>query len=126
MLILNYTHPITPAQVAQIGDMTGGEEPTIRMIAVQIDHAQPLTEQVVALTDAAGLSTEEWQTIPLLVNLPGYGPAVAGLLAEMHGRIGHFPSIIRLRPIAGSTPTIYEVAELLNLQEVREQAREQR
>lgn len=126
MLILNYTHPITPAQVAQIRDMTGGEEPTIRTIAVQIDHAQPLTEQVVALADAAGLSSEEWQTMPLLINLPGYAPAVAALLAEMHGRIGHFPSIIRLRPIAGSTPTTYEVAELLNLQVVREHARGQR
>ena len=115
MLILNYTHPITPAQVAQIRDITGGVEPTIRTIAVQIDHAQPLTEQVVALADAAALSAEEWQTTPLLVNLPGYAPAAVALLAELHGRMGHFPSIIRLRPVAGSTPTTYEVAEIVYL-----------
>ena len=48
------------------------------------------------------------------------------LLAELHGRIGHFPSLIRLRPLAGSTPTTYEVAELLNLQTIREMAHTRR
>lgn len=47
-------------------------------------------------------------------------------LAELHGRIGHFPVLIRLRPVADSVPTRYEVAELLNLQAIREQARYRR
>ena len=48
------------------------------------------------------------------------------LPAELHRRIGHFPSLIRLRPLAGSIPTVYEVAELLNLQTIREIARTRR
>ena len=40
-------------------------------------------------------------------------------------RIGHFPSLIRLRPKSGPLPS-YEVAELLNLQTIRETARKRR
>lgn len=68
------------------------------------------------------LHSEEWQTHPLLINPPGYAPAAFVLLAELHGRIGHFPSLIRLRPKPGPVTT-YEVAELLNLQTIREEAR---
>ena len=30
--------------------------------------------------------------------------------------MGYFPAIIRVRPVAGSTPPTYEVAEIINLQ----------
>jgi hypothetical protein len=63
--------------------------------------------------------------IKLLVNPPGYAPAAFVLLAELHGRIGHFPSLVRLRPKSGPVTT-YEVAELLNLQTIRDAARERR
>jgi hypothetical protein len=42
-----------------------------------------------------------------------------------YGRIGHFPALIRLRPKSGSLPS-YEVAELLNLQAIRDAARRRR
>jgi transposase len=127
MLILNFTHPFTPEQREQLQTLAAPisiEE--IRTIPVQIDQTEPLEPQITALVDAIGLSSEEWQTCPLLINPPGYAPAAFVFLAEMHGRIGHFPSLIRLRPVAGSTPTRYEVAELLNLQTIREMARRRR
>ncbi len=122
MILLNYSHPLTEEQHAQLAALLG-QSPQVRRIAVQIDQAQPLAEQISALVDAAGLAPDDWQTTPLLINLPGFAPAAAALLAELHGRIGFFPSIVRLRPVAGSLPTAYEVAELLNLQTLREQAR---
>jgi hypothetical protein len=61
-----------------------------------------------------------------LVNLPALAPAAAALLAELHGRMGYFPAIVRIRPVAGSTPPAYEVAEIINLQAVRDAARERR
>lgn len=125
MLLLNYTHPLTEEQVQQITQMIG-VEPQVRAVPVQIDQAQPLAPQVVALADAVGLSPQEWQTTPLLVNPPGLAAAASMLLAEMHGRMGYFPTIVRIRPVAGSTPVVYEVAELLNLQAIRDQAREGR
>ena len=126
MLILNFTHPLTPQQQAQIEALAHTSIEEVRTIPVQIDQDEPLQPQITAIVDAVGLSSEEWQTRPFLVNPPGYAPAAFVLLAELHGRIGHFPSLIRLRPLPGSTPTIYEVAELINLQAIREEARRRR
>jgi hypothetical protein len=125
MLILNFSHPLTPEQRAQIEALAHTSIEEIRTIPVQIDQAEPLEPQITAIVDVAGLSSEEWQTRPLLINPPGYAPAAFVLLAELHGRIGHFPTLIRLRPKPGPV-TSYEVAELLNLQTIREEARKRR
>ena len=125
MLILNFTHPLTDEHKAQIDALANTAIDEIRTIPVQIDQAQPLGPQVSAIVDSVQLTSQEWQTRPLLINPPGYAPAAFVLLAELHGRIGHFPSLIRLRPQPGPVTT-YEVAELLNLQAVREAARQRR
>lgn len=125
MLILNFTHPLTDEQKAQIESLAGTSIDEVRTIPVQIDQTKALESQVTAIVDAAQLSSQEWQTRALLVNPPGYAPAAFVLLAELHGRIGHFPSLIRLRPKSGPV-TAYEVAELLNLQAARSDARTRR
>lgn len=125
MLILNFTHPLTSEQTAHIEALAELTIEEIRTISVQIDQAQPLEPQIRAIVDTIQLTSEEWQTRPLLINPPGYAPAAFVLLAELHGRIGHFPSLIRLRPKAGPVPA-YEVAELLNLQAIREMSRTRR
>ncbi len=125
MLILNFTHPLTNEQQAQIEALANTSIEEVRTIRVQINQEEPLEAQITSIVDATGLSSEEWQTRPLLINPPGYAPAAFVLLAELHGRIGHFPSLIRLRPKPG--PVIsYEVAEMLNLQTIRETARRRR
>jgi hypothetical protein len=126
MLILNFTHPLTSPQQAQIEALADTSIKETRTIPVQIDQSEPLEPQIISIVGAVGLSSEEWQTLPFLVNPPGYAPAAFVLLAELHGRIGHFPTLIRLRPVDGSTPTTYEVAELINLQAIREDARRRR
>lgn len=125
MLILNFSHPLTGEQKARIEALAGAAIDNIYNITVQIDQGEPLAAQIRAIVSAVQLSSEEWQTRPLLINPPGYAPAAFVLLAELHGRIGHFPTLIRLRPKTGALTT-FEVAELLNLQEVREAARKRR
>ena len=122
MLILNFSHPLTNEQRAQIEALAKTSIEEVRTIPVQIDQSNLLEPQITTIVNAVGLSSEEWQTLPLLINPPGYAPAAFVLLAELHGRIGHFPSLIRLRPKPGPITT-YEVAELLNLQAIREEAR---
>ena len=122
MLILNFTHPLTDEHTAQIESLAGMAIDDIHTIPVQIDQNKPLEDQIRAIVDAVHLTSEEWQTRSLLINPPGYAPAAFVLLAELHGRMGHFPTLIRLRPKAGPM-TSYEVAELLNLQTIRETAR---
>src|SRR5713226_568431 len=125
MLILNFTHPLTSDQRTQIEALADTPVEEIRTIPVQIDQAAPLEPQIITIVDSVDLSSEGWQTRPLLINPPGYAPAAFVLLAELHGRIGHFPALIRMRPRHGHI-TSYEVAELLNLQAVRETARKRR
>jgi hypothetical protein len=45
------------------------------------------------------------------------------MLALLHGKIGYFQAIIRLCPVTGAIPPRFEVAEIVNLQEVRETKR---
>ena len=126
MLLLNFSHPLSDAHLEAIRALTGDDEVQVIAIPNQVDVQQPLAAQVTALADAAGLTPEAWQTAALLVNLPALNFSAALLLAELHGRLGYFPAILRLRPVAGSTPPRFELAEIINLQEVREQARERR
>lgn len=125
MVVLNFSHPFTAEQRAQIEALAGVSIDEVRTIPVQISQEKPLEPQIVAIVDAAGFSSEAWQTRSLLINPPGFAPAAFVLLAELHGRMGHFPTLIRLRPINGPV-TGYEIGELLNLQTIREQARHRR
>src|SRR5258708_21345115 len=100
MLILNFTHPIINEQRAQIELLANTSIEEVRSIPVQINQEEPLEPQITSIVDAVGLSSEEWQTRPLLINPPGYAPAAFFLLAELHGPIDHFPSFIPILPLA--------------------------
>ena len=122
ILILNFSHPFTASQREQL-ILQLGIEIEVRVIQVQINNERSLAEQAALLADTTMLSSEEWQTLPLVVNPPGFAPVAMALLAELHGRMGHFPTLVRLRPVVDSTSMTYEVAELLNLQALRDEAR---
>jgi hypothetical protein len=126
MIVLNFAHPLTPAQLDQLARQL--DEPVERVIEVpcQVDLAAPLGPQVVALADRCGLSAVEWQSLPLLVNPPSLNFVAVALLAELHGRCGYFPAHLRLRPVEGSVPRRFEVAEVLDLQGLRDAARGRR
>ncbi len=126
MILLNFSHPLTPAHVAQIEALA--EQPVARVVEVhsQIDPQQPLGPQITALVESAGLTPEQWQSEPFLVNLPSLNYSAALVMAELHGRMGYFPSCVRLRPVPNAVPPQFEVAELLNLQAARDAARERR
>lgn len=126
MLILNYSHPLTPDQLSQLEALTGAAIAEVREITAQLDLEAPFAPQAVALADAAQLTPEQWQTTPLLLVPPALNFAAVALLAELHGRMGYFPPVVRLRPVAGALPPRYEVAEIINLQAVRDTARKKR
>lgn len=126
MLLLNFSHPLRPAHLSQLADELG-EKPVLRFNHMaQASHEDEFAEQVKRLVDSVNLSPTDWQTERILVNPPGFTPLALVLLAELHGRMGYFPAIVRMRPISNSTPPEYEVAEVINLQAVRDQARRER
>jgi hypothetical protein len=126
MIVLNFSHPLTPDHLAQIEALTGQAVERVMDTPAQFNPAQPFAAQVAALLDRLSLSSTEWQTLPLLVNPPSLNVIAATMLAELHGRMGYSPAVLRLRPVASSTPPRFEVAEIINLQAVRDGARSQR
>ncbi len=126
MILLNFSHPITPTQQAQIEALTGGTIADLRDIPAQFDNEKPFVQQVRALVEAADLSPGEWQTLPILINPPAYNFAAVTLLVELHGRMGYFPTVVRVRPVEDATPPRFEVAEIIDLQGLRNTARNQR
>ncbi len=126
MILLNFAHPLTSEHLHQIEALTGQVVERVIEVNSQIDPQQPLVPQVVVLADRVELSPAEWQTLPLLVNPPSLNFIAVALLAELHGRCGYFPAHLRLRPVQGSLPSRYEVAEVLDLQAVRDAARRKR
>jgi len=126
MTLLNFSHPLTPAHLAAIEQSSGQKIGHVIDIKTQFDHDRSFVEQIRALVESIGFSSRDWQTTPLLINLPSLNVIAALLLAELHGRMGYFPAILRLRPVAGSVPPQFEVAEILNLQYVRDVSRQER
>ena len=126
MIVVNFAHPLTPGHLQRLEEITSSKVERVLDVPSQVDVQQPLVPQIVALVEAAGLSPAEWQTRPLLVVLPSLNYSAAALLAELHGRLGYFPAVVRLRPVAGSMVQQFEVAEIVNLQAVREAARGRR
>lgn len=126
MMVLNFSHPLTDAQRSQIEALTGQPIADVRELPTQFDEQQPFAPQLAALMAAIDLTPAQWQGEPIVVVLPSLNFIAAALLAELHGRMGYFPPVVRTRPVAGSVPRRYEVAEILDLQTLREQARRQR
>jgi len=126
MILLNFSHPLTPQQIDQIETLTGQTVERVIAAPVQFDNGQPFLPQLQALMAQLPLTPEELQTLPILVNPPALNVIALLLMAELHGRMGYFPPILRLRPVAEATPPRFEVAEIINLQSVREDARKER
>lgn len=126
MILLNFTHPLSQSQLQQLQSVVGETIERAIHMPVQFEHERSFVEQVRELADAAGLSPEEWQSAPILLVPPALNFIAVTLLAELHGRMGYFPPIVRLRPVHEALPPRYEVAEVINLQAVRDAARARR
>lgn len=126
MTVLDFGHPLTDAQKIVLEQQTGLAVERVFTVDTQIDTGAALALQVSGWLDGVPLSAAEWQTEPIVVVLPSLNYSAAVLLAEMHGRTGHFPTIIRLRPAPDSLVPRFDVAEIINLQAVREEARARR
>lgn len=126
MNILNFAHPLTPRQLDQIAALVGSAPERVQDIRSQFDLEQPFNQQVIRLLDDLEVSPQGWQAGGWLIVLPSLNYAAAVLLAELHGHMGHFPAILRLHPVAGALVTEYDVAEIINLEAVRAEARTRR
>lgn len=126
MRLLNFSHPLTNTQISEIESLTQLKLETVRDVKVQFDVTQDFVPQVLKMVEELAITSQEWQTEAWLLVLPSLNFISAILLAELHGRMGRFPSIIRLRPTANALVSNFEVAEIINLDAVRNTARTRR
>ncbi len=126
MNLLNFSHPLTARQLEQLQALVGQPASAVIETRVQFDLQQSFVDQVVRLLDDLQITPERWQGEPWLIILPSLNYITAILLAELHGRIGHFPAIVRLRPTPNTLVTEFEIAEIVNLEQVRQAARARR
>lgn len=126
MFLLNFSHPLPPAQRTRLEEIVAQEISRVIEIKTQVETASELAPQIVALAEACALSPNEWQTEQILVLPPSLNFVAVALYAELHGRMGYFPAMVRTRPIPNALPPQYEIAEVVNLQAVREHARTKR
>lgn len=129
MIVLNYSHPLTDEQREQIETIMG--RPIQQVITAptgltHFDQARSFGDQARDLVDSAGLTSADWQQKAILVNPPGLSSGAVTVMAELHGRMGYFPPVVRVAPVGGSLPPRYEVAEIINLQQLRDDARRRR
>ena len=126
MILLNCSHPLTDAQREQIESLISTAISRVIATNPQFDEQQPFAPQLAALMDQIDLTPDQWQSEPILVLLPSLNFIASLILAELHGRMGYFPPVVRTRPVANSVPRRFEVAEVLDLQTIREKARTKR
>ena len=126
MIVVNFSHPLSDEQLARIEALTHRAVEEVVEVRSQFEPEQPFAPQVVALADAANLAARQWQSEPILIVPPTLNFIAAGLLAELHGRAGYFLPVVRTRRTDDSLPPRYEVAEILDLQGIRDRARKRR
>jgi len=126
MLIINFSHPLTNLQLKKIESLTGSKVDFVYDIFVQFDPETEFSLQIEKLMDNFSLDSKVLQTEPILVNMPSLNYITAVLLTWLHGKMGYFPAIIRLKRQSDHMPPVFEVAEIINLQTLRDHARELR
>ena len=122
MLLLNFSHPLTPEHIQHVEREIASQISAVLTIPTHFDIDRSFIEQVKDIADQAGLTTDEWQTRQILVNPPAYAIIAITLLAELHGRMGYFPRVIRMKPQEGNQAP-FQVAEIIDLRSVRDKAR---
>lgn len=122
--LLNFTRTLTTEQIEQVELALGKRLNQLHNHPIDFADTRPYGPQCVKVAEEVDFSRREWETLPIIVNPPGFVPGALALLSELHGRMGYFPAVLRLRPVSGSTPRVFEFAEIINLQALRDAARE--
>lgn len=126
VILVNFSHPLSDEQREQIRLLLNARIEDVIHVPVHLDQDAPFADQAVEWVNRVALTSHQWQTKDIIVVLPGYSPGAAVILAEIHGRMGHFPTILRMKPSHSEAGTTYEPAEAINLQSLRDAARERR
>jgi hypothetical protein len=126
MILLNFSHPLSDEQLLIAESFVSSKFTSVIDIKTHFDHQTSFPSQVKKLIGDIPLTSQQWQNSKILVAPPSLSIISCILLSELHGRMGYFPAVLRVKPVPGSTPPVFEPAEVLNLQAIRDASRENR
>lgn len=122
MLLINFGHPFAQGVVDHVESIVSDNVRVVN-IRTQADVERGFGEQAKALLAEVPLTPDQWQTERFIISLPGLAPLAGCVLAEIHGRCGYFPTVLRLKPVPGVSPPQFVFAELIDLHILRNTAR---
>jgi len=94
---LNFSDPITHTQREKIENILLKPIEEIIELHTQLGESCSFRLQLCDLVNQVKILSESFQQGEYIVNLPGFAPAAAVLISELRGRMGHFPTVIRLK-----------------------------
>jgi len=121
MRIINFSHPLTVNQKLELAKWLQVDEFKVTEVAVQFRIRDAFEGQVAEMLDQANVSQGDVD-LGVVVMLPALSAAAAVLVAEWHGRFGHFPTVVRLKSVGDLLPE-WKLAEVMPLQKIRSRAR---
>lgn len=127
-LVMNFSgHPVLPGQkIAIEGFMHWASSDVINVVLGNIPEDHTFSASITQAIERTGLSPMEWQSTPLVVIPAGYSAIWSVVLTDLHGRLGYFPDVVRLRPAPSGSAEKFEVAEIMNLATIRHISRQKR
>lgn len=126
MIVLNFSHPLSALQLEQLEAISGELIDEVIVVDSFVDQTESLPAQVSHWINELEIDSSRWQSERWLVNLPALNVSTALVLAQLHGRMGYFPACVRIVPKQTAVSPKFLVAEVLNLQAVRNTARRNR
>ncbi len=127
-IILNFSgHPVLPGQLKAIEKILQWSSSQVIDVPVgTIAEDRNFIANIVKVIDKVDLSHVQWQAANIVAIPAGYSAIWSVVLAEIHGRLGYFPDVVHLRPSTLTVAEKYEVAEIMNLRQVRHASRGKR
>jgi hypothetical protein len=116
MILINFGAAFRPLQIAQAEALL--HEPITRVIdlSIKVDPDQEMLPQFKKSMAKLKLNDTDLCAEPVVINLPNQNYLAVMVLAELHGRMGYFPPILRARMKSSGLLPYYEVAEVIDLQ----------
>lgn len=122
MIILNLAEPLSAEDASAIAALAGRRLRGVQSFQPKFSDDLPLAPQVRNFVDLMGYSPKDWQTMSMVICLPQDPVAAALFVAEVAGRRGRTPTIVRFRTDANTGKR--EPSELISLHEVRKEAQQ--
>lgn len=115
MLLVNFSgQPPGTELLLSLAALTGMPVEEVRDVVVPATlPVGDFEEGIAQLVEAIGYTQVQLQTCPVVVIPPEASDIACGVIAELHGRMGHFPGLLRWNVGA---------FEVVNLQQLRSQA----